>query len=139
MNDVVQNVDLISKIGLPLFISICVIFMAIKWLPKWMDNYFESKKKQQEQYDTQLNIQNENTKAVTAALERSNIIIERNTQVIERNTEVNEKSQEIFAKYNTVIDNFGESIDKQAIEVNKNSELLQKTYTEIVRVHDKVN
>lgn len=132
MKDVQEIIKLVSDTGIPLIVVGVLIFFAVKYLPTYLEGRTQIAKKTQEQYAEQIGTQNKLTQAVTAALERSNVIIERNTQVIEMNTEAHKESQNMFERCANTL----ERVNDQA---NTNGAVIQKLYTETVRIRDKVD
>ena len=121
----------ISVYGLATVIVIILLVFLIKYIPKFYDQYIINKKREQDQMDRLLNMQAEQTKSVTAALERSNVVIESNTRVVELNAQTNAGTQQALIK---CTDALGELSNK----IEKNSDLNQKVYNEVLLLQNNV-
>lgn len=117
----------ISTYGLALVIVIVLLILLIKYVPRFVDSYFENKKHQEE-----------NTKALITALNNSNNVIGHNSDVITKNSEINVQYQILLSKYSDSIINFTETTADLAKQVEKGNDLNQKVYTEVLRIKDKV-
>jgi len=127
MEEVNNWTQWVSTYGLAVFIVIVLLVLIIKYLPRFIDSYFDNKKQQ-----------NDNTKALITALNNSNNVIDRNSAAITKNSEINVQYQTLLTKYSESVISFTETTADLARQVEKGNDLNQKVYTEVLRLKDKV-
>lgn len=121
----------LQEYGISTAILIVIIFTTLIFLPKFWEEHKETKKRDQDQMDRLLNMQLEQTKAVTAALDRSNTVIESNSRVVEMNAKAYEQTQTALVKCTDTLDELSDKIEKS-------TGLNQKIYNEVILLQNNV-
>jgi len=130
--------NLVGNLGLAVTIVVILIFALCYFTPKFFEQWKKQKEKDQEQMDRLLNMQAEQTKSVTSQLERSNIALERNNIVIEANTRTIEFNANTATKTQETITKCTDTISELSNEIEKNTDINQKVYTEVLILKDNV-
>ena len=118
----------ISTYGLALVIVIVLLVLVIRYVPRFIDSYFDNKKQQ-----------NENTKALISALNNSNNVIGHNSDVITKNSEINVQYQTLLSKYSESVISFTETTADLARQVEKGNDMNQKVYIAVLHMQDNIN
>jgi len=121
----------INQFGVSTAIVILILVGIILFMPKFWEQYKQQKKREQDQMDRLLNMQSEQTKSVTAALERSNLVIEANTKTVEMNARTNERTQNALIKCT-------DTLSELSSKIEKNTDLNQKIYNEVILLQNNV-
>lgn len=113
--------------GLTVLIALAAIFLAIKYVPKWLDLQISKQKKYDAMMETVITIAQQGN----AIIERNNILLNKNSEVIERNTQAYEKIENCV---NVAMGGVGEKLEcvedvlddhiKQATKINSHLEIL---------------
>lgn len=118
----------VSTYGLALIIVIVIFILIVRYIPRFVDSYFESKKQQES-----------NTKALITALNNSNNVIGHNSDVITKNSEINVQYQTLLSKYSESVISFTETTADLAQQVEKGNDMNQKVYIAVLHMQDNID
>ncbi len=118
----------VSTYGLALIIVIVIFILIVRYIPRFVDSYFESKKQRES-----------NTKALITALNNSNNVIGHNSDVITKNSEINVQYQTLLSKYSESVISFTETTADLAQQVEKGNDMNQKVYIAVLHMQDNID
>lgn len=118
----------VSTYGLALIIVIVIFILIVRYIPRFVDSYFESKKQRES-----------NTKALITALNNSNNVIGHNSDVITKNSEINVQYQTLLSKYSESVISFTETTANLAQQVEKGNDMNQKVYIAVLHMQDNID
>jgi predicted PurR-regulated permease PerM len=118
----------VSTYGLALIIVIVIFILIVRYIPRFVDSYFENKKQQES-----------NTKALITALNNSNNVIGHNSDVITKNSEINVQYQTLLSKYSESVISFTETTADLAQQVEKGNDMNQKVYIAVLHMQDNID
>ena len=118
----------VSTYGLALIIVIVIFILIVRYIPRFVDSYFENKKQQES-----------NTKALITALNNSNNVIGHNSDVITKNSEINVQYQTLLSKYSESVISFTETTANLAQQVEKGNDMNQKVYIAVLHMQDNID